>query len=184
MRHVELACTPRTLRARVCLVLFLALGSCGRPARDDAGIALGGLRLRLRAPAGWEHLDHGRQQLFRSGERQISLSERAVDWDTLHAAAADSEAAMLRTALGADFDGERFEIARREERSIAGLEWTDLETWSRLTHLQRRRVAYALAGDRLLVLDMDRGDAGALGPVFESLLASIEPADGGPPGAY
>lgn len=158
--------------------LLLALSSCGRPRAIDAGE----LHVRLRVPPGWEHLDHGRQQLFRLGERQISLSEREVSWDTSHTTAADSAAQMLAAALRWDRDAgrsqdRRYEISRRDAHSMGGLEWTDLETWSRLTHTQRRRVAYAFAGGRLLVLDMDRGDAGELGPAFETLLRSIERTD-------
>ncbi|MEQ1832634.1 MAG: hypothetical protein ABL977_06220 [Candidatus Eisenbacteria bacterium] len=154
---------------------MFALGSCGPP----RAIAAGDLHVRLRVPPGWEHLDHGRQQLFRLGERQISLTEREVPWDTLHTTAADSAAVMLAAALRWERHAGRYEIARRETRSMGGLEWTELETWSRLTHTQRRRVAYAWTGERLLILDMDRGDAGELGPAFEAMLSSIERTDPG-----
>jgi hypothetical protein len=32
-------------------------------------------RVRFVLPKGWEHLDHGRQQLIRLGEEQVSLSD-------------------------------------------------------------------------------------------------------------
>jgi hypothetical protein len=63
-------------------VLF-ALGAClaigTACARHEASRALalevGRHHLRLVPPAGWEHLDHGRQQLFRLGEVEILLED-------------------------------------------------------------------------------------------------------------
>src|SRR5207247_915080 len=69
-------------RASGCIVIALAScvlagSACSRDAAQDASrpLQVGRHRLRLVPPRGWEHLDHGRQQLFRSGEAELSLED-------------------------------------------------------------------------------------------------------------
>jgi hypothetical protein len=57
-------------------------------------------------PRGWEHLDHGRQQLFRNGEAQISL----VD---LGSATRDAMVSELRSAESLWRDGHRRDAFQR-----------------------------------------------------------------------
>ncbi len=60
--------------AKFGIVLALALGlasNCARPVPHE--VEVGHHRVRFVLPVGWEHLDHGRQQLFRQGEAQIPL---------------------------------------------------------------------------------------------------------------
>jgi hypothetical protein len=53
--------------------------SCGRESTLPATeVALDHFRLRLTVPAGWEHLDHGNQQLFRQGEVELQLLDHGV----------------------------------------------------------------------------------------------------------
>jgi hypothetical protein len=211
-------------------------------------IEVGRHHLSFVLPAGWEHLDHGRQQLFRNGENVLSLAdlgpatragvvhelrEAQQLWlagrrkdafarvDGLHVSpvmvmsvseqkaefwrpwtdatyipdVADSPAigrafdaliegtrvlpedspdAMLEYALDRASDmRRRLEIVRRTPRPVHGSDWTEVERWDRVTHLERTRLACLESRGRLLVLNIDRGPIETTGPVFDSLLASI-----------
>ncbi len=48
---------------------------CAKKESPVPTIEVGHVRVQLQTPAGWEHLDHGRQQLFRKGEAEVSLSD-------------------------------------------------------------------------------------------------------------
>lgn len=63
--------------ARGVLALSLCLGaSCSRAERQT--LEVGNHHLQIVTPEGWEHLDHGRQQLFRRGEIQLSLVDLGI----------------------------------------------------------------------------------------------------------
>jgi len=53
--------------------LALAASGCSKPAGPS--FEIGHHRVRLTAPEGWEHLDHGRTQVFRKGETQLVLED-------------------------------------------------------------------------------------------------------------
>lgn len=63
------------LRGALALGLCLAVG-CSRVEKQT--LHVGHHDLELATPEGWEHLDHGRQQLFRSGEVQVSLVDMGI----------------------------------------------------------------------------------------------------------
>lgn len=65
---------PRPSDAALCLALVLGLGAGpGCSGVRTQTVEVGHHRVRFALPKGWEHLDHGQQQLFRNGESQISL---------------------------------------------------------------------------------------------------------------
>lgn len=69
----------RCARARTGVLLVLALvAACGCGSREGVAtrtVELGRHRVRFTVPRGWEHLDRGRQQLFRNGETRLSLED-------------------------------------------------------------------------------------------------------------
>ena len=229
----------------------LAVGSaCSRT--ETRNLEVGSHRVRFTVPKGWEHLDHGRSQIFRNGEMQISLADlgpatregiareiqaartwwlegrrkdafariqslrgpplayaappqKTAFWrpwwdmtalsrpdsakiqatfDSLLAGAdrlpPDASQAMARYALDAASDPRRREIASQSRRILRGSPWVDVETWDRVTHLDRRRLALRDNGGYLLVLYTERGPFEALNPVFEEVLGSIEALPGAP----
>ena len=95
----------RTERAAA-LALALACGCAaphaGRMQEADAGPH----HVRFVLPAGWEHLDHGRVQLLRSGEAQLSLAD-------LGPAGAEAMARELERARGLWLAGRRLDAFER-----------------------------------------------------------------------
>jgi hypothetical protein len=60
----------------VLILALVAVGACGpKEGAATRTVQVGRHRVRFLVPKGWEHLDRGRQQLFRSGETRLSLEE-------------------------------------------------------------------------------------------------------------
>ena len=57
---------------------------------------------------------------------------------------------------------------------LHGATWVVVDTWNRVSHLDRRRLACLDDAGYLLVLRMERGSVERAGLVFEALLASID----------
>ncbi len=237
---------------RVGLALIVALGlgpGCSKSVPRSGTAQVGHHRVRFVLPAGWEHLDHGRQQLFRLNEAQLTLADlgpatRAGMLRELHAArdlwlagrrrdafervrelrspalrfapwqrrlefwtpwtdATYSPETADSAAIGPAFDAliqgtqtlpnetpdlllayvdaltaERpgREVHFRKRVTIHDADWMDVETWSRVSHMNRSRTAFVVNGGYLLVLDIDRGVYERTGPAFDALLASLEVA--------
>ena len=230
-----------------CVVLALALGCAGGPPKPTT-VVVGHHRVQLAPPAGWEHLDHGREQLFREREAELEISladlgpasrqglARDIDaartmwlsgrrkdafervrelhgptlalapddararfwsrWNEIsyRGGSADSETVargfqslldgtsdlapdslelMATYALQITDDQRGREIARKERRTIHGTTWIVVDTWSAVSHMDRRRVACVDDGGYLLVLRTKRGAVERTGLVFEGLLQSI-----------
>jgi hypothetical protein len=237
----------RTSVARTfALALALAGGlSCSGPKTQS--VEVGHHRVRFLVPRGWEHLDHGRQQLFRLGEAEIELVDRgpanregiAYELEAaeslwlagyrrdafqrvreLHGpvfrfASSDQRLEFWRpwtdatyipdmadsAALGAAFEAliagtaalnsvtpeqtseyvlmfdsanQRREIGHRDLVKIHGAEWTVIETWDRVSHMNRARVAFLVSDGYLLVLATNRGLFEQTAPRFDELLHSFE----------
>jgi len=62
------------MRALILLAVLL-VGGCSDPPSERLTTAIGVHRVELEAPAGWEHLDHGREQRFGDGLSQISIAD-------------------------------------------------------------------------------------------------------------
>jgi len=248
---------PRPCDAAVGLVLAAFLGSLpGCSEVQPRALEVGRHRLQLVVPAGWEHLDHGREHLFRRGDNELSLADLGVatqegvqrelrnaeslwrsgrtadafarvselrgalleiapqeqvtaffrPWDAVLYDSDTADTATIAAAFAALMDGTatfaelsaesliepvvarcvdmaRREIARREGRSIHGADWIEIETWDRVSHLSRSRLACTESGGNLLVLSMERGPLESSVAEFEALLASIEiaPAEAAAP---
>jgi hypothetical protein len=238
----------RRADASVAALLAFAMaagGGCSRSAAQN--MEVGRHHVRLVPPRGWEHLDHGREQVFRNGETKVLLAdfgpstregmaleltrardtwlrgyrrdalarvrelrgapltlatnhERAVLWQPWYEVTTRDDSADSATighafeemshsieglsdvpaeslaayALRMSEDMRRREIASLEHRKIHGAEWTVVETWDRVSHLYRSRLASLDNGGRLLALRTEGGTIGLVGPVFEALLSSIE----------
>ena len=226
-------------------ILLSPVWGCAKPVVKETEV--GRHHVRWLPPPGWEQLDHGRQQLFRRDEAQISLvdlgpatreamireiraarelwragrkkdalarvrelrgpeltyaswQQRADFWrpwtDATYAPDRMDEAAV-ETAFDALVDGVRKfdeptedvrlayvfgltadrpdrEIRARNRRAIHGAEWLDVETWSRVSHQDRSRLAFVDDDGCLLALVIDRGQYETTGPAFEAVLQSIE----------
>ena len=162
-------------RAETVTVLILAVtmsGSCARPQPIRRDLQVGVHRVRVLPPPGWEILEHGRQHLFRNGEMQISLIDLApaVDDSSFQAPRAIQTAYVLASFR----QSERHEIAHRERRPVEGRTWNEVQTWSRVSHLDPGRVAYLENRGHFLVLAIDHGPIEATAPVFDSLLTTIQ----------
>lgn len=67
---------PRRASGRLALMILggmILAAACARPGPQL--VEVGRHRLKLVPPRGWEHLDHGRQQLFRNGEAELLLED-------------------------------------------------------------------------------------------------------------
>jgi hypothetical protein len=232
--------------ARALLLAAITLESCDRQP-NRVGLDVGRHHVRLVVPVGWEHLDHGREQLFRNGETELRLTdygaatpaaladevrnaralwkggrtpdalarirsldapilrvsppmERADFWQPftsrLHAGLGDDAAlgemfdAMIARADAlprvsadplvsyvleqTDPHAAGMEIEHRDSLAINGTSWVRLATWSRVSHMDPRRTAFAIENGGLLVLACERGPIERAGGAFDSLLASIE----------
>jgi len=237
----------RTDAARVILLIaaLVACGSCSPPGPEE--LVVGHHRLHLAAPLGWEHLDHGREQIFRRGEMQISLADlgpasseglvrevgdaralwlegrrkdafarvRELQGPPLAYASSDQRLGFWRTwrdvlalhdhadsaSIGAAFDSlvegakrlppltpewiagyalertsdtRRREVAKSSRPVVNDSEWIEIETWDRVTHLDRSRLACVDDDGYLLALWIERGPIERAGPTFNALLGSIE----------
>jgi hypothetical protein len=222
------------------------LAACARQVPSQK-VRVGHLELKLSAPRGWEHLDHGRQQLFRNGEAEIALEDfgpvtpeglerhlleaqglwlagrrrdafasvqelhappldlvrpetRAAFWrpwydvtyaldradsaeigmafeSSMRAARALPEvppAQLVELLLARSPAGERSEIAHWDSLKIHGAPWLSVETWNRVSHMGRGRLACLEHDGYLLLLTTRRGLIEQTGAAFDSLLASIE----------
>ena len=165
--------------ARVALLagaLALAAG-CGHKTPESKTFLVGRHRVRLADPPGWEHLDHGREQLFRNRESELELSLADLGPVPSVEGSADSlEQATAMVLRRADDSGPGREIVGQEPRVVHGVVWSVVDTWSRVSHLDRKRVAWLDDGGYVLALRMKRGDAERAGLVFDLLLRSIEAA--------
>ena len=230
------------------LILVMVVGpGCSAGRTKPQTVEEGHHRVTFVLPEGWEHLDHGRQQLFRNGEAQISLVDlgpgtregmvrelRAADslWRAGRRKDAFQRVRQLRSpalrfapsrlradfwkpwtdvtyvpdradssAIGTAFEGliagtgmfpevspesmieyvltftsgdQRREIGHRDRRTINGSRWAVVETWDRVSHLYRSRVAFTENDGYLLVLAFDHGVFEQAAPGFEALLTSLE----------
>jgi hypothetical protein len=228
------------------LALALMLPGCSKTFTIvDADVGLHHVRFEL--PNGWEHLDHGRQQLIRRDESEISLvdlgpatrdamvrelrvarslwsagrgrdamehvrelrtpllrfassEQRAEFWrpwtDATYALERTDSPALARAiddliegarrldeptpdlmlayvlALTDDRIGR--EVESRTRKTIHGREWTVVETWNRVSHLDRSRLAFTEHDGNLLVLAMDRGPFERTGDAFDAVLSSLD----------
>src|SRR5262245_13651585 len=64
---------PACILPAIAVFLSLVSGCARSNDRNIRNVDVGHHRVRFTLPEGWEHLDHGRQQLIRLGEAQISL---------------------------------------------------------------------------------------------------------------
>lgn len=239
---------PRSRRraagpGRIALIVIVAglAGGCSGSQTPPTTVQVGHHPLRLVTPRGWEHLDHGHEQLFRNGEAALRLTDLGVGareglanelrearslWlagrkrdaftlvSTLHRppvrflefwrpwadvtfipGASDSAAVgrALETLIHQAEDlpeapveiitvhvmrylhnADLHEVTRRDSLVIHGSRWLVIETWDRLSHLQRRRVGILENRGYLLTLTTERGAFEQTIGAFDSLLASIE----------
>ncbi|HET9941197.1 MAG TPA: hypothetical protein VFR25_08830, partial [Candidatus Eisenbacteria bacterium] len=87
--------------------------------------------------------------------------------------APDSLELLARYVLQTTEDQPGREIAHEERRTIHGAEWIVVDTWSAVSHMDRRRIACLDDGGYLLALRTKRGTVERAGLVFEGLLQSI-----------
>jgi len=159
--------------AAVVIVVALSAACARHQERVARDFQVGVHQVRLVPPPGWEVIEHGRQHLFRNGPSELSL----VDLGPAHP---DSTAPEMtrdeKTAyvLGSFAQADRKEIAQREDRLRQGRVWTEVQTWGRISHMDPARVAFAENGGHFLVLATDYGPIEITGPVFDSLLGTIE----------
>jgi len=231
----------------ICAVIALTLG-CAAPPAKPATVLVGHHRVRLAPPPGWEHLDHGREQLFRErdAELEISLADlgpasrlglaldidaaRAMwlagrrkdgfehvrelhgptlalaseeararfwsQWNEVVLLGENADSASVARGFQSLLDGTRDlapdslelmatyvlqttedrrgrEIAHQERRTVHGATWIVVDTWSAVSHMDRRRIACLDDGGYLLALRTERGAVERTGLVFEGLLQSI-----------
>src|SRR5262245_7572594 len=153
------------------LLLLAVLGSsCARRGQVSEVADVGRHRVRFTTPLGWEHLDHGRAQLFRNGEVELRLE----DIDLPRSPTPTSSDQLVGYVLGQSHDGASREIVRRDSLDVHDTPWIRLETWSRLSHMSARRTAFTVRDSSLLTLVCERGTIDRTGAAFDSLLMSLE----------
>ncbi len=163
-------------RAELAAIAFIAatsLSAFGCALGTSQAIQVGAHRVRLLTPAGWEHLDHGRWQIFRRGEMQITLADFGPAVLDSLAPRADSAAFVLERVLDSSDPSRRREIKRQAHRMVDGVDWLEVETWDRVSHLSVRKLAVADDAGELLLLRMERGSAAVMAEAYETILSSI-----------
>lgn len=123
--------------------------------------------VRLVPPAGWEHIDYGREHQFRHGRARVTL-------ELMNAYPRPPQVEVILERLGHD---ERRSIASMRTVIVGAREALVIETWDQLSHAMPMRVALAPCDDRQLVLHTCNGDYKESIEAFDSILASIEIID-------
>ena len=238
----------RPSAARRAVVILAVVLGCAPGTPKPTTLLVGHHRVVLTPPRGWEHLDHGREQLFREREAELEISladlgpatqrglELEIDaaramwlsghrkdayervrqlhgptlafapdgararfwsqWNEVAYLGDRADSATVARGFQSLFDGTRDlapdsleqmaayvlqttedqpgrEIAREERRTIHGATWIVVDTWSAVSHMDRRRIACVDDGGYLLALRMKRGAVERAGLVFEGLLQSV-----------
>jgi hypothetical protein len=115
--------------------------------------------------------------LFRNGEAQISLVDLGAGRALMDGTRGLDEATpeqLLEYVLTLATDQRDREVVVRKQRMIHGHEWTEVDTWNRVSNQDRLRIAFLDDDGYLLALAMDRGPIEQTGLAFETLLASFE----------
>jgi len=145
---------PRTSAA--CPLALAMASGCAAPHGELREANVGHHHVRFALPAHWEHLDHGRAQLFRNGEAQLTLAD-------LGPVSVEAMVHELERARGLWLSGRRrdaFEQVRElespslryassDQRAAFWRPWND--------------VAYAPAAV----------DSAAIGPAFDALIRGV-----------
>ena len=152
-------CRVRRSDRAVALLLLLALTvpACGRRSSPPVALAVGEHRVRLATPRGWEHLDHGRAQLFRNGETELRLED-------LGAATPHALAAEIRAARETWLTGRRRDAVARM-RTLDGPVLAFL-AWQRRADFWRPWSDVAYVPDPV--------DSAALGGAFDAMIDGAE----------
>lgn len=154
--------------------LLCMCASVGCKAQPPAEWVVGGHQIRLVAPVGWEHVDHGRQQVFRRAEMELVLEDFGPTVAGKRSLGPDSARVVLLRALASDGNPNRREIASVEQVVLHGAAWTRVKTWDRVTHHDARLYAVIDRAGRLLVLRSASDTRDPSATAFQSLLSSIE----------
>lgn len=147
-RRAEVACG--------CALLLVLAGasSCAGPQPET--VEIGHHRVRLVTPNGWERLDHGRQQLFRFGEAQVSLVDLGPG----------TREAMVKELRAAQ------SLWRRGRRQDAFQRVRDLRSPAlRFAPSQRRAEFWKPWTDT--TYRGDTADSAVIGAAFEGLIAGV-----------
>jgi hypothetical protein len=156
-------------------LLATALLLASACASDDgtyagSGIArevdVGGYTVALAVPGGWEHLDYGREHLFRRDLQRISL-EQVDTGETLPEFVPD----RVLTAL--HFESSRRSIRSRRAVEVNGREFVIVDTWDKLSHQYPRRYAMTIEPGAALVMYTAMGTFAEMEGAFDSILAAI-----------
>src|SRR5262245_33054342 len=118
------------------LLVALALESCDREP-NRIGLEVGAHHVRLSVPHGWEHLDHGREQLFRNGETELRLTNFRPD----SVATWNAQQLVSWVIDQTDPQAAGREIEHQDSLAIRGTWWISVMTWSRVSHMDARRTA-------------------------------------------
>ena len=146
-------CADVRAGALLALALITAAGCASKQSAATRTVDVGHFRVRFTVPKEWEHLDRGRQQLFRFGETRLSLEERGP----------------------ATREGITREV-RAAERLWRDGQW--MVAFARVQNMQSPTLRYATSDQRL---DFYRewndatyvpasADSAAIGPAFEALV--------------
>jgi hypothetical protein len=137
-------------------LVLVGVAGCAKT-RVETVADVGHHRIRFVLPKGWEHLDHGRQQLFRFGEAQVSLVDMGPatrEAMTVELRAADSlwQAGRRKDAFQRirALRSPSLQYASHEQRADFWKPWTDA------------------------VYVADRTDSGSLGVALQALIAGVE----------
>ena len=163
MRRIAVLITP--------VAIALLLVACGADRGTRRDLTLGVHHVSIRLPEGWQVLDFGREVRV-SGD---GLAFTLGDLGPLGPEGLESPdaPALAAAALERLEPAARRDVAARRLRPVAGRPTVVFDTWDRLTHEHRRRVAFVLHDGHALVLNTKEGGFAAAGPRFEAMLDSL-----------
>jgi hypothetical protein len=86
----------------------------------------------------------------------------------------DLEACVAPALRDLDEDPRRRDVAETRHVTVSGREALAIDTWTRLSHQDRRRFALVFDDGCLIALRTDRGRPVGTGRAFETLMSSLE----------
>jgi hypothetical protein len=141
---------------------------------DVLKLRVGEQRVTVRVPPGWEHVDYGSRQEFRSAEQAIAL----VDGGELPAgvtqASVDNDAIIDRALRLFDHDPRRWDVGFKRRVRAGAREALAVDTWDPLTHVVHKRTILIVNERRLLVAGTLRGSFETTGGPLGALVASVK----------
>lgn len=141
---------------------------------DVLKLRVGEQRVTVRVPPGWEHVDYGPRQEFRSAEQAIALVDGGELAAGVTQASVDNDVIIDRALRLFDHDPRRWDVGAKRRVRAGAREALAVDTWDPLTHVVHKRTILIVNERRLLVAGTLRGSFETTGGPLGALVASVK----------